>query len=518
MQKINLHPIRRFLYFYIPLHMMLYYIILFGVSDSLGKTIITNILSFIGPVTSAFLLFFAIQRTSSKEKVFWKFLFIGILFSIVGEFFWYYNNITLLKEPPFPSISDVFYLLNYNIILWALVFTVSFYNRKTRTLITILDIFIIITVVLTICWELIYKPFYLSSHSSFPEIFMMISYPLTELLIFFGLIHITFLLNEHFLSKTTLKLLLYSFGIYFFVEVIFLYYTAIGFPLTQKITEPLWTLFMFTIGFSSLYTNHSTKIKENETRLQKLMRGNFLPLSSIGVLITVLVYSIKDFNILMIGAFICFILLFTRQLLTLKENKQLNQLLSIALDSLEQKNKQLKETVFQLEELNKIREHEAKTDFLTGLYNRRYIDELIVQLILKAETERSPFSLLIIDVDLFKSVNDRYGHDVGDEVLMKLAKIFKKSIRSSDIVGRFGGEEFVIVLPDSDLEDGKILAERIRHTIAQNKIECAGYHIPLTVSIGCTTWCKNDTFNELYKRVDGALYEAKRNRDTIIVR
>lgn len=158
----------------------------------------------------------------------------------------------------------------------------------------------------------------------------------------------------------------------------------------------------------------------------------------------------------------------------------------------------------------------ASVDGLTGLNNRRNFLAL-------AQTEWSrfqrygrPLSLLMIDIDLFKSVNDTYGHDAGDEVLRAVSEILRKHKRTSDIGGRLGGEEFAILLPETTLDRAEIAAERLRQLIAESVTIVAGCRIAVTVSIGASVGRPEMSgFDELLKEADIALYDAKhwgRNR------
>lgn len=178
----------------------------------------------------------------------------------------------------------------------------------------------------------------------------------------------------------------------------------------------------------------------------------------------------------------------------------------------------MKKTVEELESINEIRSIEARTDFLTGLYNRRFIDQYIMSQIYEAGLSGRTFSILLLDIDHFKSVNDRYGHDTGDIVLQKAARVFHASIRSSDVIGRFGGEEFLIILPETNVDSAYKMAKRIQRKINNCEIQVHKHCINFTVSIGITEWEKNDHFNDLYRRVDEALYEAKKTRNTIVVK
>lgn len=161
----------------------------------------------------------------------------------------------------------------------------------------------------------------------------------------------------------------------------------------------------------------------------------------------------------------------------------------------------------------------AVTDALTGLYNRRYLGSQLPRQFRLAEDQGRAFSVLLLDVDHFKNVNDTLGHDVGDEVLTGIADRLQRCIRGMDIACRYGGEEFVCVLPDTKEDGAEVIAERIRADIAERPMQLAdGREIEITVSIGIASHAPGDgedTPPRMLKRADEALYAAKsggRNR------
>lgn len=154
----------------------------------------------------------------------------------------------------------------------------------------------------------------------------------------------------------------------------------------------------------------------------------------------------------------------------------------------------------------------AITDSLTGLYNRRYLERHLAQLIAHAANRGKRLSVLTLDVDFFKSVNDTYGHDAGDRVLQEMAGRLRASIRSSDLACRTGGEEFVVVLSGADLQTAERVGERVRKMVAAKPFLAApGCHLSITVSLGVSNLASmDDAPADLLKRADQALYRAKR--------
>jgi two-component system cell cycle response regulator len=156
----------------------------------------------------------------------------------------------------------------------------------------------------------------------------------------------------------------------------------------------------------------------------------------------------------------------------------------------------------------------AITDALTGLFNRRYMETHLGTLIEQAIARGKPLSALVIDIDYFKSINDTHGHDAGDDVLREFALRIKRSIRGIDLACRCGGEEFVVVMPETDMAVAAMVAERLRRRIAADPfaIQRGADKVPVTISIGIAALRgKDDTAAALVKRADQALYRAKRD-------
>jgi len=162
----------------------------------------------------------------------------------------------------------------------------------------------------------------------------------------------------------------------------------------------------------------------------------------------------------------------------------------------------------QVEELSNL----ALTDALTGLYNFRHF-----KTVLQAEMDRSkrsgvPISLVMIDLDNFKTVNDSYGHEVGNQVLKHVAEILTDELRTTDVVCRYGGEEFVVIFPGTDLNLAVKVADRIRQTIADTPVTCEAGELYVTVSMGASVYMKLSilSLEEFVDSVDKYLYEAKK--------
>jgi diguanylate cyclase (GGDEF)-like protein len=151
--------------------------------------------------------------------------------------------------------------------------------------------------------------------------------------------------------------------------------------------------------------------------------------------------------------------------------------------------------------------HIATHDEKTGLYNHVFFKDVFSLELDKAKRGR-PLSLIVVDIDLFKRINDTYGHLHADKILVRLAKLLQHKVRKYDLVARFGGEEFFIMLPNTKAEKGKQIAERLRKSV-MNDVYLKKHNV--TISLGVTEYKQKDNLEKMSKRADSALYEAKKS-------
>ncbi len=160
----------------------------------------------------------------------------------------------------------------------------------------------------------------------------------------------------------------------------------------------------------------------------------------------------------------------------------------------------------------------ARLDPLTGIQNRAALDSETERHVQLAHRHKTPLAMIVIDIDHFKNINDTYGHTFGDLVLRVLAQRVSRCMRTSDHIFRFGGEEFVLLLPSTDLDGARLLAERIRETLDAHPVTQGDKQATVTVSMGVANLRPNERSDGLFERADSALYEAKnagRNRVTV---
>lgn len=171
----------------------------------------------------------------------------------------------------------------------------------------------------------------------------------------------------------------------------------------------------------------------------------------------------------------------------------------------EQELRQLRQQVLDLAE-------QVHTDLLTGLYNYRYFQEALPREMERTLRTGHPLSLMVLDIDRFKAFNDRWGHEAGNQALGHIGKLIQESLRKLDVACRYGGEEFVVILPDTDLRQAVLVAERLRVHIETGVFHIDEHPLTVTVSIGIDTfqYHQNDSMTTLMARADEWMYQAKR--------
>jgi diguanylate cyclase len=168
----------------------------------------------------------------------------------------------------------------------------------------------------------------------------------------------------------------------------------------------------------------------------------------------------------------------------------------------------------QLQHNLEIVRRESLTDPLTTLANRKSFDLAVENFIAQALKNGEPLSLLLIDIDRFKKLNDTFGHITGDQVLRLVSRVLKQNVKGQDVAARYGGEEFVIVLPNTDLQQARRIAENIRRAVMGKELMklSTGEHLGrITISVGVATLHQDDVAQSFIGRADAGLYAAKRN-------
>ena len=161
---------------------------------------------------------------------------------------------------------------------------------------------------------------------------------------------------------------------------------------------------------------------------------------------------------------------------------------------------------------------QATHDALTGVFNRRHVEDVLGNEVERARRHARPLAVAMLDVDHFKRINDDHGHQTGDEVLRAISDRCRNTLRSNDVLGRYGGEEFAIVFPETNLDEAGAVAERLRVAVAESPIKVGEDALGVTVSIGLAAYAPGKDTHKLLQRADAALYDAKRDGRNLVRR
>ncbi|MES9918693.1 MAG: GGDEF domain-containing protein [Candidatus Thiodiazotropha sp.] len=300
-----------------------------------------------------------------------------------------------------------------------------------------------------------------------------------------------------------LSIVIYSFGTFrtFKTEAFLLYFLWIG--LSTLRFSPMLTLTSGLLSIGAYLLIVALAIHDQTIVLgtiteefvsERVSNVNIiLKLVFLSAFVVLAVYIARVFRLIASKAL-------TKQILQ-AQNAELNN----ALDKLRETQKQLAQKNRELATLSEI-------DALTQLYNRRKIDQIIEEYLVETSHRPFPLAMIILDIDRFKHYNDHYGHQAGDDVIRGIAHALATSARGNDSIGRWGGEEFIIICRDTDLDTALKIAERLRTTIEQAQFQVDE---PVTCSFGVTSYRVGDNADSLIKRADDALYASKqlgRNR------
>ncbi len=248
----------------------------------------------------------------------------------------------------------------------------------------------------------------------------------------------------------------------------------------------------YTVIQKKIFDNNLTKkLAESEIKYQTAQKDKEI----------LLLKKVQQFQIMMRNILIAGVLLLMIVIIMLYHSYRLKIKTGRII---KEQNEALSKAYGRMEEL-------ARTDTLTVLPNRRALLEKIVYEQDRAERNIKPFGIMLADIDHFKKINDTYGHDCGDFILSNIAQVFKGIIRRQDIVGRWGGEEFLFILPETDRIGSLVAAEKIRAALKGQTFNYNGHDMAVTITIGVSIFMPHDDYNDTIKQADEALYEGKRN-------
>jgi two-component system cell cycle response regulator len=427
----------------------------------------------------------AARRTSKGQRRFWRVLALSNVLWLAGEITWT-GYVVVNGQTPFPSAADVLYLSSYALVVPAVL--IAFAGGRLRALRSLLDASIAAVAIGAAGYLLTISP-QLSSGFSLATA-TGIAYPLLGVMIL--VLIVAFGFGGHRMVPINLALVALGFGISAGTDAAYTYAAVLHSFIPSQWLNLGWQAEALVLTLAALV---AVWHGEGAARVRRFDRDVGLPMVLTGLFLSVAVVVVdaRDGRISVaagVAGGYCMVAVIARLYLTGRDRTRLARELEASLVK---------------------QERLALSDGLTGLHNRRFFDELVTLECQRSVRQRTDLSLIVIDLDRFKQVNDRYGHPAGDSVLEEVARRLRASVRSSDVVARYGGEEFAVILANTGAVSARTFAERIRQAIGGNRVAAEGREIAVTASIGVATMpdraaCKE----ELLQRADRALYRAKR--------
>ena len=415
----------------------------------------------------------------------WRIVALSFLFYWIGDLlFTIEENI---GDGSYPSLADAAYLIFYVTLLWGVLsFPTARRSKGDRTKLW-LDTGTIVLGAFMILWYFALGPTARDSGSTFLESFVSLAYPIGDLVLIFAVSRILLAQPQRGLGHA-LGILASGLLLFVVADVAFAHLSFVGSYNGGDWPDSLWMVAQVLMAASAQYQYwHASRPQRHGTSEPARIRP-FSPMPYVAVLSSFALLAVVGWKQavyplggLMIGAIGVTSLVVIRQITALRENLSL------------------------LSELHLL----ASTDTLTGLQSRRHFFELAEREFYLARRHDRHLSAMMIDIDHFKSINDTYGHAAGDTALQMLAGICSESLRATDLVGRYGGDELVAVLPESDVERALLAAQRIRESVDETTVDYENGTFRFTISVGVATAEAAADLAQLLRRADRALYQAK---------
>jgi len=409
----------------------------------------------------------------------WFALGLAFALNLLGDLLWFLEEVVLGRSP-FPSPADAPYLAFYLALLVGLfLFPVAPRSRQERRRLA-LDVGTVIVAASMVIWYLVLGPTTAAEGSPVLTTALAAAYPVGDIVLVFG---VGAVLARGTLpsSRRALGILLVGIVGYVVADVAFGALSLDGSYRSGDWPDTVWLVSTLLVAVSAWVQRRGAMSGEAPARERPIRSGvSLIPYLAIAAVWGMVLYAARAEPLfpmlgLLTGGLLLTLVVVTRQLLAVRENSELTRL---------------------YQEL-------AATDVLTGLPNRRRFWEQASEDLVHDDAARLPTSLLMIDVDHFKAVNDGHGHATGDRLLRAVAERLRASLRHTDVIARFGGDEFVVLLPACPRGEADVTATRVRASVATLKDP-----VPVTLSIGTATMVDAD-LDELLRRADAALYAAK---------
>jgi diguanylate cyclase (GGDEF)-like protein len=415
----------------------------------------------------------------------WGLLAIGILCSVLGGLVDTYYS-AAIGPVPVPSLADFFYLLAYPGVLGGILMLPYAATRREQRLLLNLDIGIVVLVCAVFLWHFVVANLVQSGQLSQASL-ISIAYPVGDLLVLTGLVS---LIQRDVAGIRRAILYALSGGMLFFILSDIIYAVLETYAVNSS--SVLWLIagllvlaarWAFLAG--ALWQSVETRSDAQQTEsFSPLLRTNLVYVAVLGgtglafsALFNVLQQNLRLY-VTIVGSFAITLLVVMRQYFVLLDNRRLKAEVELL----------------------------AITDGLTGLYNRRHFDGVLARQVAQAQRYGRPLSLLLFDINDFKIYNDQHGHPQGDRLLQTIAQCLKKQVRASDVAARYGGDEFVVVLPETTLEHARVVADKLQRILQTDP--ATGDTISL--SLGCAAFQPNLTTEALLALADEDMYRLKK--------
>ena len=483
------------------LYIAVYYLILFFEIEPFISH--TSTVGLVGEAIALTLFWFGVRcQPADKRKPWFWFAVTSVIYTC-GEALWAYYTDFLGVDPTTPSLCDIFYVSNTFVSLYAVICYVRQSGIEFREI--AFDLFISVFAVGGIFYNFVMIPLLEKEASHLVPLLINVSMSVVDLMFFVALLLIVFGSDTRRLFTSRTILMGLAFLGFFAIDQLTLVYDIYDMELPALI-EPVWSFPLVTLGYVSMFPEDGNEQElPRRPHLETAIEYGrvLLPYAFTFVILFLVGIKFGLLDTLFLWAILLVFLLSLRQIFILLRNRRLMQ-------TIQENEKRLNLQNSELHRLNQKILRDAEIDFLTQLANRRYIDQSFDRLV-PPDGVTSSLGLLLIDVDFFKRINDTFGHQIGDFVLQQVAACIRLIIRGDDIAGRFGGDEFIVLLPGADVHTASDVAQRLQEKVRENsELNSRG----VTLSIGCASKIlthQNYDMEHLLKQADDALYHAKEN-------
>ena len=489
------------------LYTILYYGVLLLTPEK--SMIFSNLFSLLEEIFCAAAVYYARRFWPQRHRLTWTFFAGGIALYACGDFIWLIIEIILGQKVPDISICDFFYLSSCGVYLLAL-FRYIHGEKHHFLMDTAFNVLICVLVSTTLIFKYTLLPVWNDTDLSLFSRLINMIYPIFDLAFLSGLLSLWFYnIHAQKLYLVSIGYIILSFSLQFTADE--LYFLTNSTYSSGSLLDPLWPVSAGCIVLAALAPDITA------AREKPLLPATARKLSLLlPYLLTIsLVFTINlqhfDEDPLIAGITITLLVIILRQFFVQQRNTQLLRLLKKANNETLLAKQKLEQQNAALQQLSKQREVDSHTDFLTGLFNRRYMHHLLRHLPETADS-RLRVGFMLIDVDFFKQINDILGHQAGDTVLHALGHTLRSMPSKHRIASRFGGDEFLLVFQDTSPAEMENFARQLMYTISHTRMP--PLNKDLTLSIGMTfrdVPASDYNMERLIQEADLALYEAKKS-------